>query len=340
MSDAEMQELRADPVALRWLITGGCGFLGRSLISRLRGDGVAAGNLRVFDNMTVGTPEDLQAVVDVGAGRDWDSGGSACGVVFGDVRQRSEVVEAAHGADVIVHLAACTGVQPSVENPHLDCETNVIGTLNCLEAARCAAAKRFVFASSGAPLGDVEPPIHERVLPRPISPYGASKLAGEAYCSVYFSCFGLDTVVLRFGNVYGPLSSRKSSVVARFIKQALAGETLEIYGDGSATRDYIFATDLAQAIINAATVSGVGGEIFQIATSRETTVEELAAKLCGVLVEHGIDDVNRVHSAARVGDMLRNYSDTTKARDHLGWQACTDLEQGLRETVAWFVEQR
>lgn len=196
-----------------------------------------------------------------------------------------------------------------------------------------------MFASSGAPLGDVEPPIHERVLPRPISPYGASKLAGEGYCSVYSSCFGVEAVVLRFGNVYGPLSSRKSSVVARFIKQALAGETLEIYGDGSATRDYIFITDLTRAIVNAATVDGVGGEIFQIAMSCETTVDELATKLQGVLAEHGVDDVELVHGEARAGDMLRNYSNTTKARERLRWQASTNLEQGLRETVAWFVEQ-
>ena len=191
----------------------------------------------------------------------------------------------------------------------------------------------------GAPLGEVEPPIHETVLPRPISPYGASKLAGEAYCSVYHACFGVDTVVLRFGNVYGPMSSKKDSVVARFIKRAMAGETLEIYGDGSATRDYIFTEDLTDAIISAAKRAGIGGEIFQVATSQETTVGELAEKLVAVLEAVNISGIELVHASARKGDMQRNYSDTSKARDVLGWQARTSLEEGLRTTAAWFLEQ-
>ncbi|MEX2482665.1 MAG: NAD-dependent epimerase/dehydratase family protein, partial [Gammaproteobacteria bacterium] len=323
-----------------WLITGGCGFIGRSLIARLLAAGTPAGHIRVFDNLSVGTLDDLRGVVAVAEGpASWAADAAGCEVVVGDIREREAIARAAQGADVIVHLAACTGVQPSVEDPLFDCETNVTGTVNGLEAARAAGVKRFVFASSGAPLGAVQPPIHEEVMPRPISPYGASKLAGEGYCSAYYACFGVETVALRFGNVYGPLSSRKNSVVARFIKQALAGETLEIYGDGSATRDYIFAGDLTGAIIDAATVAGVGGEIFQIATSRETTVDELAERLRGVLAGFGVDDFKVVHGAARAGDMQRNYSDTTKARERLGWQAATSLDEGLQATVAWFLER-
>lgn len=269
----------------------------------------------------------------------WSATQKACGLFVGDIRGRDAVARAMEGADVVVHLAACTGVQPSVDNPHFDCETNVLGTLNCLEAARGAGARRFIFASSGAPLGDVTPPIHENVVPRPISPYGASKLAGEAYCSAYFNCFGLDTIALRFGNVYGPLSSKKSSIVAKFIKQAMAAETLEIYGDGSATRDYIFTGDLVGAILAAATVPNVGGEIFQIATNRETTVREITDKLIGVLGEFGIGDVNVKHGSSRRGDMARNYSDTSKARARLGWASQTELAEGLRKTVSWFVSR-
>ena len=143
------------------------------------------------------------------------------------------MLAATEGADVVIHLAANTGVGPSVENPRMDCETNVTGTLNALEAARAAGAGRFVFASSGAPLGVQTPPLHEEMAPHPASPYGASKLAGEGYCSAWFHSFGVETVVLRFGNVYGEGSTRKASVVAKFIKRALAGEVLEIYGDGS-----------------------------------------------------------------------------------------------------------
>ena len=131
----------------------------------------------------------------------------------------------------------------------------------------------------GAPVGEANPPIHEELAPHPVSPYGASKLAGEGYCSAYYRTFGLETVVLRFGNVYGPGATHKDSVVAKFIRQALAGETLEIYGDGTQTRDFIYVEDLVKAIWQAATVSGVGGEIFQIATNRETTLHELTELL-------------------------------------------------------------
>lgn len=321
-----------------WLITGGCGFIGRSLIAELIRTGARPGQIRVLDNLSVCTREDLAMVTpSTDDTHIWRSHGNACDLYVGDIRDRAAVQRATEGADVVVHLAACTGVQPSVDNPHFDCETNVIGTLNCLEAARVAGAKRFVFASSGAPLGNVTPPIHENLVARPISPYGASKLAGEAYCCAYFNCFGLETVTLRFGNVYGPLSSKKSSIVAKFIKQAMAGETLEIYGDGSATRDYIFTGDLVRAILAAATTPGVGGEVFQIATNRETTVQEITEKLIDVLGEFGIGDVRVRHGEARRGDMPRNYSDTSKARERLGWSVATGLPEGLRQTVAWFV---
>jgi UDP-glucose 4-epimerase len=229
-------------------------------------------------------------------------------------------------------------VAPSVENPRMDCEANVFGTLNYLEAARHCQVKRFVFASSGAPAGEVEPPIHEELPAHPVSPYGASKLAGEGYCSAYFKTFGVETVCLRFGNVYGPLSGKKDSVVAKFIKQAISGEDLEIYGDGKQTRDFIYIDDLARSIRLAASVSDIGGEIFQIATSRETTVGKLVEKLVSVLSRFGIPDVHVEYGERRKGDVQRNFSDTTKARDVLGWWCEEDLERGLEKTVGWFLD--
>ena len=238
--------------------------------------------------------------------------------------------------DVIVHLAANTGVAPSVENPQADMEANVIGTLNVLEAARREGVKRVVFASSGAPAGDVEPPIHEEIAPHPVSPYGASKLAGEGYCSAYYRTFGITTIILRFGNVYGPGSSHKSSIVAKFIRLGLKGEKCEIYGDGKQTRDFIYIDDLVDAILKAAAFH-TGGEIFQVATSRENTVNEVAEILKEELGQKGIAMLLE-HGLSRKGDVRRNFSNTDKARKFLGWQAEVDLREGIKRTVDWFMD--
>ena len=175
-------------------------------------------------------------------------------------------------------------------------------------------------------------------MPHPVSPYGASKLAGEAYCSAYFRTFGIETVALRFGNVYGPGSTHKNSVVARFIKQALNHETLEIYGSGEQTRDFIFNGDLVKAILLAADTNGIGGEIFQIATGAETTVNGLVREMQQVFDRRGVELVTTL-AAPRLGDVARNYSDTTKARQVLGWHCETTLRRGLEDTIDWFTKR-
>ncbi len=304
---------------MHWLITGGCGFIGSALVTQLRARGE---RVSVFDNCSVGDPGVLPGDVPL---------------VRGDIRDADAVTAAAAGTDVIVHLAAQTGVPGSIEAPRIDCETNVLGTLNALEAARACGVSRFVFASSGAPAGAVEPPIHENIVPRPVAPYGASKLAGEAYCSAWFHAFGINTVALRFGNVYGPGSGHKGSVVAQFIRDALAGRALTVYGDGSQTRDYVFVTDLIDAIDKAAAAADtVGGEVFQIATAAETSVTELVELLRIALEREGVTPPAVVHAAMRRGDVARNFADTTKARERLGWQASTEIADGLAQTIRWF----
>ena len=327
---------------MNWLVTGGCGFIGVALVRSLLEEG--GHTLRVVDNLAVGTREDLGGVCEFVEASPTDVGPMASGspveLVVGDILDEELALRVCEGADVIVHLAANTGVAPSVEDPRADCLANVIGTLNYLEAARNGGTRRFVFASSGATIGEVEPPIHEEMTPHPVSPYGASKLSGEAYCSAYFRTFGVETVALRFGNVYGPLSSHKSSVIARFIKRAMRGEVLEIYGDGTQTRDFIYVEDLTRAVKLAATAEGVGGEVFQIATNAETSVREMIDELLPVLATVGIKDIEVRQTAPRLGDVMRNYSDTSKAARMLGWQSEVDLEEGLRRTVRWFMDRQ
>lgn len=326
-------------MGMKWLITGGCGFIGRNLIRMLLSQG--GHSVRVVDNLKTGTCESLSMVCDFDELKAEDcrpiNDAGHVELVVADILDGEAVEMAAQGCEIMVHLAANTGVAPSVADPKMDCATNVMGTLNCLEAARKVNARRFIFASSGAPAGEVEPPIHEEMVPKPVSPYGASKLAGEAYCCCYSKTFGLETVALRFGNVYGELSGHKDSVVARFIRKAVEGKPLEIYGDGTQTRDFIYIEDLIRAVLFAAEKKDVGGEVFQIATSTETTLLELVDVLVPVLEKHGLENVKVVHSERRTGDVLRNFSDTSKAARMLGWQADTSLESGLEKTVAWFL---
>lgn len=322
---------------MKWLVTGGCGFIGSVLVhALLREKGQA---VRIVDNLSVGSIAALDGLPVTrhdGVGQPaWDEGKAHVHVT--DILNDEDALRLAAGADVIVHLAANTGVAPSVDNPRMDCVTNVIGTLNYLEAARHNGVRRFVFASSGAPVGEVVPPIHEEIVPHPVSPYGASKLCGEAYCSAYFRTFGIETVALRFGNVYGPGSGHKSSVVAKFFGTILKNEALTIYGDGTQTRDFIYVVDLLAAIRAAAVSPGAGGEVYQIATSHETQVLELLSEIKAVVARAGFPEPKISYTDKRQGDVQRNFSDTSKARTMLGWQATTSLSKGLETTFNWFL---
>jgi UDP-glucose 4-epimerase len=301
----------------RLLVTGGAGFIGANLIRMLLKRGY---RLTVLD--------------DFSKGREAYLAGLPLEVVRGDLLDRDLVEKTVAGHDGIVHLAAQTGVPSSLADPRHDCAVNVLGTLNVLEAARHKAVPRLVFASSNAPLGRQNPPAEENKAALPVSPYGASKLAGEAYCLAYQGSWGLRTVVLRFGNVYGPFSMHKSSVVARFFKDISTQRRIIIDGDGQQTRDFIYVEDLCEAII-AGLRSEISGEVFQIATGQATSVAELAELVQTV---SGIP-AEKLSAAARNGDVRESYSAIAKAARMLGWRPDTNLEEGLRQTWRWFRTQ-
>jgi UDP-glucose 4-epimerase len=255
-------------------------------------------------------------------------------LILAPLGDRAAVAEAVVGVDAIVHLAARAGIPDSVSDPLGTFEVNVAQTVGLLDAARRAGVGRFVLASSNAAAGDHEPPADETDLPHPLSPYGASKLAGEAYCQAYAATYGIAACALRFSNAYGPYSLHKKSVVAAWLRAAIGREPVTIHGDGEQTRDFVYSADLAAAVVAAidAPEGVVAGEVFQVGTGRETTVNELARAI-GTAVGRPLEIV---HAGARPGDVRRNVSRVDKAAARLGYRAAVTLADGLAMTASWF----
>jgi UDP-glucose 4-epimerase len=299
----------------RALVTGGAGFIGSALVRALRERGY---DVRVYDDLSVGDPANID--------------GTDAEIVRADVCDLAALTEAARGCDAAFHLAAGAGVIQSIEEPLVNFDQNARGTVVALEAARRADVGRFVFSSSNAPLGEGAYPAREDKPIAPLSPYGASKAVGEAYCSAFHGAYGMHAVAVRFSNAYGPRSAHKGNVIPLFIRRLRAGEELTVYGDGEQTRDFVFCEDLADGLIRAAEADGAGGEIFQLASGVETSLNRLLELLGEV---SGTEPRVR-REPPRAGEILRNYSSVDKARDRLGYRPSVALAEGLRRTWDWF----
>ncbi len=303
------------------LVTGGAGFIGANLVRRLLALGV---RVRVLDNFVKGDRENLS--------------GLRVEVVEGDVRN-ADAVASALDKDVkhVVHLAAYGSVVDSVMQVLENFEVNVAGTVRLLHLCKERNIEKFVFASSaGAVVGVAEPPITEQSLPKPVSPYGASKLCAEAYCHAFGASYGLKTVCLRFANVYGPYSHLKRSVIPSFISALLENRPMVIYGDGSATRDFLFVEDLCTGICQALSAELEPGTILHLATGRETSILELAhtLRLMARKPDHPID-----FQPKRPGELERSFASYDKARDLIGFHPSTSLRKGLEVTFRWFASR-
>ncbi len=307
---------------MKILITGGCGFIGVNVLHQLKGKGH---DITVLDNLSMGKKEDLDPFPQVT-------------LVEGDIKDFDTVSRAVAGQDAIIHLAAHTRVIESVEAPRANMEDNVIGTFNIFEAARVQGVKRVAFASTGgAIIGDAEPPVHEELVPRPISPYGAGKLCCEAYASAYAGAYGITAIGLRFANVYGPYSYRKGSVVALYFKNLLSGIPFTIYGDGTQTRDYVFSEDLAALIVKSLTAPVEGFETFHVGAGEETTLLKLIETMREVTGKP-IDDIQ--YQPVRAGEIYRNYTLIGKAQKILGYKPAHGLKEGLEKTWQWFLDNK
>jgi UDP-glucose 4-epimerase len=299
----------------RALVTGGAGFIGSALVRALAAGGYG---VRVVDDLSAGSAANLD--------------GTGAELRSFDVRDLGRLTESARGCDVVFHLAAGAGVVESIADPLENFDQNGRGTLTALEAARRADVPRFVFSSSNAPLGEGAYPAREDKPVAPLSPYGASKATGEAYCSAFHGAYGMDAVVVRFSNAYGPRSAHKGNVIPVFIRLLRGGGQLVVYGSGEQTRDFVFCEDLAAGLVRAAETPGVGGNIFQLASGVETSLNRLV-ELLGATA--GVEPRVR-REPPRQGEIERNYSLIDKARDTLGYAPAVSLEEGLRRTWDWF----
>jgi UDP-glucose 4-epimerase len=241
------------------------------------------------------------------------------------------------GADTVVHLAAFGSVVESVKDPSENFDVNVRGTLVVLRAAAAAGVEKMVFASTGgAIMGNTSPPVDEKTLPWPISPYGASKLCGEAYCHAFAGSFGLPVVALRFANVYGPMSDHKKGVVTNFIKQSLRGEPIVVYGDGTASRDFLYVDDLCDGITSAVGAD-LQDEVVHLASGRETTINDLARL---ILELTDAADTPIRYEERRPGEVERTFARPERAAELLAFEPPHSLAEGLEKTVQWFAERR
>jgi UDP-glucose 4-epimerase len=292
--------------------------VGANLVPRLLERGV---EVRSLDNFSRGRLEYLE--------------GLDVELVEGDVRDEETVARALTGVDSVVHLAAFGSVAESVEEPLENFDVNVRGTLVLLRAVADAGVGKFVFASTGgAIMGNTPPPVDETSLPWPISPYGASKLCGEAYCHAFAGSYGLPVVALRFANIYGPLSEHKKGAATVFVQRALRGEPLVIYGDGKATRDFLYVDDLCTGIA-AALEAPLTDEVLHLASGVETSIEELARL---VLELAGAEDMPIEYADKRRGEIERTFATYDRAAELLGFAPAHSLRDGMRKTVDWFAK--
>ena len=305
----------------RILVTGGAGFIGSHLVDALMEKGCA---VKVLDNLSTGSLANLAHVKDR--------------ITFyqGDIRDRDLLAKAAEGCQIIFHQAAVVSVPQSVKDPVESAMVNELGTLNVLEAARRQGVKRVVLASSCAVYGnDPRLPKHERLPPAPESPYAVQKLIGEQYAQLYLKLFGLETVCLRYFNVFGPRqdpSSPYSGVISIFMTKAASGASPVIYGDGKQSRDFIFVKDVVTANLLAANIDGIGGCVFNVGTGKSVSINDLwniIGRISGCPLQP-------TYAARRSGDIVASVAGIDQTASVLGFRPEHDFEKGLEITCQWF----
>lgn len=307
-----------------YVVTGGGGFIGSHIVEELLR---RKQTVKIIDNFSTGKRENIKPFE-----RDVD-------VLEADIAETSDLKRFLSGADFVIHQAAIPSVPKSILDPLKSHHANVDGTLALLIACRDAGVRRVVYASSSSLYGDSPTlPKHERMMPKPLSPYGAQKLFGEIYCQVFTRAYGLETVSLRYFNVFGPrqdATSQYSGVLALFIPAVLGGRSPTIHGDGLQSRDFTYVQNVVEANLLACTAEKVAGEAFNIACGDRITVNSMFQQITGIAGK----EIAPVYDAPRPGDIKHSQADITKAREQLGYEPRVHFDEGLRRTIEWYAGQ-
>lgn len=307
-----------------YLVTGGAGFIGSNIVCQLleRGEKV-----RIVDNFSTGDRRNIGEVL------------GEIELMEADVRDLDTMRRAVEGIDFVLHHAAVSSVASSLADPIASNEVSVTGTLNLLVAARDAEVSRFIYAASASAYGDAPVlPKREDMTPRPLSPYAVSKLTGEHYCKVFSDVYALETVSLRYFNVFGPRqcpSSEYSAVIPKFIAAMLKGQPVTIYGDGEQSRDFTYVENVVNANLLACRAPHAAGEVINIGCGAEVSLNELIL----AMEKHLGIKAHREHTRPRPGDVKRSRADIARARSLLGYEPTVAFDEGLRETLKWFTNK-
>jgi UDP-N-acetylglucosamine 4-epimerase len=312
-----------------YLVTGGSGFIGSNIIDALISK---RKRVRIIDNFSTGKRENLAFLDEVSLDSEQFE------LVEGDITDAAHCKKVMEGVDYVIHQAALPSVVRSVEDPVKTNEVNVTGTLNLLWAAKEEGVRKFVYASSSSVYGDTPTlPKKENFKPSPLSPYAVSKLTGEYYCKNFSELYGLDTIALRYFNVFGPRqdpASQYAAVIPKFITAILKGKSPTIFGDGEQSRDFTFVKNVVEANLLAANARDLKERVFNIACGERTTLNKLLMEIKGICKS----DINPIHEKQRAGDVRHSLADIELAKQELQYSPHYTLLDGLFQTVQWFVK--